>query len=215
MSRRCILRAVASALLVIGLWAAPKMAQAAIVTQLDITSGSIDLNLGSLGNISGNFAQNGLLVMNQYQPPPNIFNNPINIGQLTFSIFTSGMPFPGMPGGAPVPTGQTSGSTITVDLRSLFAGVTSQSWSWMNVASLNIGGNASGTFNETTSTFDISWTHSFTGVDILPDVNIPFLTSGIFRLQGTTQLVPLPASLLLFGTGLSGLLLARARKLFA
>lgn len=67
------------------------------------------------------------------------------------------------------------------------------------MASLNIGGLASGTFNETTNAFDISWTRGFTG--------IPFLTTGTFSLQGTAQLaaVPLPAAALLFGSGLIGL----------
>jgi hypothetical protein len=67
------------------------------------------------------------------------------------------------------------------------------------MASLNIGGNASGTFNNTMNAFNISWTHAFTGV--------PFLTSGNFSLQGTAQLaaVPIPAAMWLFGSGIVGL----------
>ena len=179
------------------LWVLPTPAQAAIVTQLDITGGSISLDFGRLGNITGNFLANGQLLMNQFQPPPNIFD-PITISHLTFSIFSSS-------GGAlnlPAPTGQTSGASMTANLQSLFAGVTSTGWSWVNsnplMASLNIGGNAAGSFNELTNAFDISWTRSFSGV--------PFLTSGNFSLQGTAQLVavPLPASLLLFGSGFVG-----------
>ena len=172
--------------------------QAAAVTQLDITGGSIRLNFGPLGSISGNFTNHGQIVMNQFQPPPNVFD-PITLSHLTFSIFTSN-------GGAlnlPAPTAQTSGSTMTADLQSLFAGVTSTGWSWVNttpkMASLNIGGIATGTFNDPTNAFNISWTHPFTG--------IPFLTSGNFSLQGTAQLaaVPLPAAAFLFGSGLIGL----------
>lgn len=184
----------------------PTPGQAAEVTQLDITGGSISLNFGTLGSISGNFTNDGQLLMNQFQPPPNIFD-PITISHLTFSIFTNN-------GGAlnlPAPTAQTSGATMTADLQSLFAGVTSTGWSWVNtnplMASLNIGGNASGTFNETTNAFNLSWTHAFTGV--------PFLTSGNFSLQGTAQLaaVPLPAAALLFGSGLIGLAGAMRKKL--
>jgi hypothetical protein len=176
------------------------------VTQLDITGGSISMNFGILGSITGNFTADGQLLMNQFQPPPNVFD-PITISHLTFSIFTSN-------GGAlniPAPTAQTSGATMTADLQSLFAGVTSTGWSWVNtnplMASLNIGGIASGTFNETTNDFNISWTRAFTGV--------PFLTSGSFSLQGTAQLaaVPLPAAALLFGSGLIGLAGAMRKKL--
>ena len=184
----------------------PTPSQAAEVTQLDITGGSISLNFGSLGSINGNFTADGQLVMNQFQPLPNIFD-PITISHLTFSIFTNN-------GGAlnlPAPTAQTSGATMTANLQSLFAGVTSTGWSWVNtnpaMASLNLGGLATGTFNDTTNAFNISWTHAFTGV--------PFLTSGNFSLQGTAQLaaVPLPAAALLFGSGLIGLAGALRRKL--
>jgi len=188
------------------LWVLPAPAQAAVVTQLDITSGSVNLNFGSLGSIIGNFNANGQLIMNQFQPLPNIFN-PITISHLTFSIFTSN-------GGVlnlPAPTGETSGAALTANLQSLFAGVTSTGWGWVNtnplMASLNIGGNAAGSFNELTNAFDISWTRSFSGV--------PFLTSGTFTLQGTAQVaaVPLPGALFLFGSGLIGLAGAMRKRL--
>lgn len=192
----------------LALWVLPAPGQAAVVTQLDITGGSMSLNFGSLGTVTGNFTANGQLLMNQFQPLPNIFD-PITISHLTFSIFTGS-------GGAlnlPAPTALTSGSTMTADLQSLFAGVTSTGWSWVNtnsaMASLNIGGIATGSFNELTNAFDISWTRSFTGV--------PFLTSGTLSLRGTAQVaaVPLPGALLLFGTGLGGIALARTRKMLA
>jgi hypothetical protein len=185
-------------LMVSALWILPTPSQAAVVTQLDITGGSISLNFGSLGTVTGNFNETGQLLMSQFQPLPNVFD-PIAISHLTFSIFTSS-------GGTlnlPAPTAQTSASTMNANLQSLFAGVTSTAWSWVNtnpqMASLNIGGNASGTFNTTTNAFNISWTHAFTGV--------PFLTSGNFSLQGTAQLaaVPVPAAMWLFGSGLIGL----------
>lgn len=211
MTRMCattVKGSVMALLMGVALWMAPAPGQAAVVTQLDITGGSMSLNFGSLGTVTGNFTANGQLLMNQFQPTPNIFT-PITLSHLTFSLFTNS-------GGSlnlPAPTALTTGSTMTADLQSLFAGVTSTGWSWVNtnsgMASLNIGGIATGSFNELTNAFDISWTRSFTGV--------PFLTSGTISLRGTAQLaaVPLPGALLLFGTGFGGLLLTRARKVLA
>ena len=191
--------------LLLGAWlftAGPS--QAATITQLDITGGSISLNFGLLGSVTGNFTQNGQLVMGQYQPLPNIIP-PVTVAGHTFSIFTSNQPFFGNPGGAPVPTGSTSGSTMNVDLRSLFAGVSGPFLS----STVNIGEPASGTFNTATNAFNISWTQPFTGV--------PFQTTGSFSLQGTAQLagapVPLPAAVWFFGSGLAGVVAFARRRL--
>jgi hypothetical protein len=177
--------------------------QAATVTQLDITGGSISLNFGLLGSVSGNFTQNGQLVMGQYQPLPNIFP-PVTVAGHTFSIFTSNQPFPGNPNGVPAPSGSTSGSTMTADLRSLFAGVAG---SLLN-STLNIGEPATGTFNTGTNAFNLSWNQPFTGTG--------FLTSGTFSLQGTAQLqpapVPLPAAVWLFGSGLVSVIAFARRR---
>lgn len=174
-------------------------AQAAVVTELDITGGSINLNFGSLGTAGGNFVQNGTIVMGQYQPLPNILS-PVQVSHLTLSVFTnSGQPAVNLP----APSGSTSGNTMTLDLASLFGGLSSTQWgSWMTPATfgaVNIGGTATGSFNETTQAFDISWTHGFTG--------LPFLTGATFSLRGTAQVtaVPLPAAAVLFTTGLAGL----------
>lgn len=183
-------------------------AHAATITQLDITSESVSLNFGTLGILSGTFTQNGQLIMGQFQPTPNIFP-PVNLGgHLTFSVFSSaGQPVFNLP----TPSGATTGPTMTVNLSSLFAGLSSTQWgSWMTPAtfgSLNIGGTATGSFNQTTHAFDISWTQDFTG--------IPRLVSGTFSLQGTAQVaaVPLPAAALLFGSGLLGLAGAMRKRL--
>ena len=196
------------------LWYMPLPAQAAIVTQLDIAGGSVSLIFGGLGSATGNFTRNGEIVMGQYQPAPNLFD-PITISHLTFSIFTGS-------GGAlnlSAPTAQTSGAAMTADLQSLFAEVTSAGWAGLLRSpatplrtSLNIGGSATGSFNEITNAFDISWTHQFTGV--------PSLTSGTFSLHGTAQLgtvqpapVPLPGAVFLFGSGIVGAIGFACRKM--
>jgi len=156
----------------------------ATVDQLNITGGSVSLNLGPSLSISGNFTQNGTLVMGQYQPPPNIFP-PIPIDGHTFSFFTD-------PSGGPAPTGQTSGTTLTVDLSSLFAGITGP----LINGTLNIGGLATGSYNPTTGAFSISWTHIYTSI-----------SSATMTWQGIVNVspVPLPAAVVLFATGLLGL----------
>lgn len=197
------------------LWVYTAPAQAAEVTQLDITGGSISLNFGVLGTVSGTFNADGHILMDQFQPPPNIFD-PITISHLTFSIFSSS-------GGAlnlPAPTAQTTDSTMTADLRSLFADVTSSGWSWMNtnsaMSSLNIGGTATGSFNQTSNAFDIAWTNPFNlTLTTLPVLGPIVLTSGNFSLQGTAQVaaVPLPAAVWLFGSGLASLIPMIRRRL--
>lgn len=193
------------------LWYVPTTVEAAVVTQLDITGGSIDLNFGPLGNLAGSFTESGQLVMNQFQPAPDIFN-PVTVGHLSFSLFTSS----GGPLNLSAPTAQISGAAMTADLQSLFASVTSIGWTGLLTSppspvttSLNVGGSAAGSFDASTNAFDISWTRPFAGV--------PFLTSGTFSLQGTAQLaaVPLPAAAWLFGSGLIGLGSLARRKMKA
>lgn len=199
------------------LWVYTASAQAAEVTQLDITGGSISLNVGVLGTVSGTFNADGQILMDQFQPPPNIFD-PITISHLTFSIFSSS----GGPWNLSAPTAQTTDSTMTADLWSLFAGVTSSGWSWMNtnsvMSSLNIGGTATGSFNQTTNAFDIAWTNPFNlTLTTLPIVGPIVLTSGSFSLQGTAQVavVPLPAAVWLFGSGLASLIPMIRRQLMS
>lgn len=183
------------------LWCLPVPAQAVPVTQLDITGGSISLDFGAVGSLSGAFTADGQLLMNQFQPSPGVFD-PVTISHLTFSVFTSS-------GGSlnlPVPTAQTSGATLTANLQSLFATITAAGWPGLLTApvtstavSLNIGGIAAGSFNESTNAFDVSWTPTLTG--------IPHLSSSTISLQGTARVaaVPVPAAVWLFGSGMIGL----------
>jgi hypothetical protein len=161
--------------------------RAATVSQLNITGGSIQLDLGSLGNVSGSFDQNGTLIMGQYQPPPNIFP-PFTVDGHTFSIFTSPAP-----GSLPAPYGETSGIGVTVNLASLYAGIAGPEFN----GTLNIGGWATGSYDPNTGAFSISWTHVY---DALAYAN--------FSLDGTANVapVPLPAAIWLFATGFLGIM---------
>jgi hypothetical protein len=152
------------------------------VSQLNITGGSIQMNLGLLGNVSGSFTQDGALVMGQYQPPPNIFP-PITVDGHTFSIFTSPVP-----GSLPAPYGETNGTSMTVNLASLYAGIAGPEIN----GTLNIGGLATGNYDPNTGAFSISWTHVYDA-----------LAYASYSLDGNANVapVPLPAAVWLFVAG--------------
>lgn len=206
--RQASLGITATVALLSALWVCPTSADALTVSELDFTSGSIALKSGSTTISSTNFTTSGEFVMGQYQPLPDIIA-PISInvpllGTHTFSLFTSGP--------NPFPSGSTSGSTITADLNSLFAKLTG---GLIPVGGLttNIGGNATGSFNSLTNAFTgLTWSHGLSGVPGLPS-NLTVQ----FTLNGTAQLaaVPLPGAAILFGSGLAGLLLRRARKVLS
>jgi hypothetical protein len=200
-----------TAVLVLCLMGFEGRAEAMPVTSLDFTSGAVNWD-GRHGRILDRlFDQNGSITMGSYQSMSDIVD-PISRGQKTFSLFTSGL------NGAPVPSATIDGSSISVDLSSLYFGWTNGS----EVRAWNIGGMATGLFNPQTSEFSLSWNHLFNERfgkgkhDMMGD------RSATFFLQGTADVaqapVALSASVVFYATGLAlmgGLLWRKSRGALA
>ena len=182
----------AGLLAISGMW---EPADAALVTQLDFTSGAANWG-GKQGRILDRLLdQDGTLKMGQYQSWSDIVD-PISKGRQSYGLFTSGFL------GAPAPSATINGMAITLDLSSLFLG-------WQRgdeIHAWNIGGTAKGLFNPETSEFQLSWNHLFNGGkhDHMRG------NSGTFFLEGKAVVGPpaavaIPASVFLYATGLFGL----------
>src|SRR5262245_42790104 len=175
-------------------------AQAMIVTQLDLTGGSSSYDGRHHRVLDRLLDQDGTIVMGQYQPLPDIVS-PITKGHKTFSLFTSGV------SGADAPSATIDGSSITVDLSSLFFGVSRGD----SLRAWNIGGVAHGLFNPDTSEFILSWNHVFDhGAYKGNHERWDNDEAARFFLQGRVisgidpSPVPLPATVVFFATGLAG-----------
>src|SRR5262245_60432671 len=176
-------------------------AQAMVVTELDLTGGSSSYDGRQHRVLDRLLDQDGTIVMRQYQPLPDIVS-PITKGHKTFSLFTSG----GV-NGAAAPSATIDGSSITVDLSSLFFGVSRGD----SLRAWNIGGVAHGIFNQETSEFMLSWNHVFDHGGYKGnherwdnDEAARFFLQGRVITEIDPSPVPLPASFWLFVTGVAG-----------
>ena len=186
-------------------------AEAMSVTSLDFTSGAVNWD-GRHGRILDRlFAQDGSITMGSYQSMADLVG-PITQGQKTFSLFTSGL------NGAPAPSATIDGSSITVDLSSLYVGWTRGS----EVRAWNIGGMATGVIDPLTSEFSLSWDHLFNERFGKGAHGMMGDRSATFFLQGTANVaqapVALSASALFYVTGLAlmgGLFWRKSRRALA
>ena len=201
------------ALMLVVLGSVTTLGHAALVTELDFTSGAVNLT-GQHGRMLDRlFGQDGQILMGQFQPLGQIVD-PITKGHKTYSLFTSGMT------GAPAPSATINGNSISVDLSSLFFG-------WQRgdqIRAWNIGGQATGMFIPQTSEFVLSWDHLFNNGNhhnnnsqnsqhhnngSLMRIQQTNGHPATFFLQGTAVLqsapIAIPATVYLYATGVFGL----------
>lgn len=162
------------------------VANAMSITQLELTGGGSS-NDGRFHRMLDRLLdRDGTLVMGQYQPTPEIVP-PYARRHRNVSLFTSGV------SGAPPPSATISGASITVDLSSLYFGITRGD----HLRAWNIGGIATGSFDPETLEFRISWEH------LIKDRSLR--RPAMFKLQGQVvpSEVPIPAGAVLFASGLA------------
>lgn len=206
--------AIAAALLL-----ASGAANAAVVTQLNVTSGQFGMNDPINGSGDESAIGPFTLTMGSYQGVESFdagtgttsVANPIvtwafgyfgNVNNFTAASSAN----PAVTGGGPAPSGTTDdvAGTISLDLSSWFA-------EW-NGTSFNQGdANATGTYNAVTGEFTVGWSSLINGGTFNGK-------TGYWELTGTADVsaVPVPAAVWLMGSGLVGLAsVARRRKVAA
>lgn len=167
-------------------------AGATTVTQLELTGGAVNYDGKHSTMMDRLLGQDGTLNLGQFQAIGDLVPSiPSSKGCTTFSLFTSGF------SGASAPSATISGSSISIDLSSLFFGASRgdshKTW--------NIGELATGLFNPNTREFMVSWDHMFD--DGKHEGLATFFLKGVAQVG--QQPVAIPASLVLYATGLFGL----------
>ena len=165
-------------------------AEAMIVGSSELTEGTAQVDGHRHRLFDRLLGQEATLVLGQYQAMGEIVPS-ITKGHRTISLFTSGL------NGAPAPVATIAGSSITVDLSSLFVGVSRGDWYQIR----NIGGLATGTFDPETRAFSLSWDHLFDGRK--HERVATFVLRGV--VDAGPQPVAIPAAPVLYATGLFGL----------
>ncbi|CUQ66659.1 hypothetical protein [Candidatus Nitrospira inopinata] len=134
------------------------------------------------------FNRPATLTIGEYQPIGDIVPSLVR-GEYTISLFTSGF------NGAPAPSAVIDGSSITVDLSSLYL-----SHEWRDEFRIwNVGGLATGTIDLETLEFHLNWDRVFR--DKHHDTVVTF------TLRGTMVPVPITDTAVFFAAGLAMLLI--------
>lgn len=167
-------------------------AHATTVTQLELTGGAVNYDGKYAGVMDRLLGQDGTLKLGQFQAIGDLVPSiPSSKECTTYSLFTSGFT------GASAPSAMISGSSISIDLSSLFFGASRgdshKTW--------NIGDLATGLFNPNTREFMVSWDHMFDSGK--HEGLATFFLKGVADI-GTLP-TAIPASLVLYATGLFGL----------
>lgn len=164
--------------------------QATMLGQLELTGGAVNYDGKYSQMMDRLLGQEGTLRLGQFQAIGDLVPS-IDKACETYSLFTSGFT------GESAPTATISGSSISVDLSSLFFGASRGDFhkTW------NIGELATGQYNPATREFTVSWDHLFEGGK--------HAGLATFFLRGVADIgthpVAIPASLVLYATGLFGL----------
>ncbi len=162
---------------------------AAMMTQLELTGGAVNYDGKYHAMMDRVLGQEGTLKLGQFQAIGELLPS-LDKACETYSLFTSGFT------GEAAPTATISGSSISIDLSSLFFGISRgdshKTW--------NIGELATGQYNPETKEFTVSWDHLFEGGK--QEGLATFFLKGIAEMG--SQPVAIPASLVLYATGLFG-----------
>ena len=161
------------------------------VTQLELTGGAVNYNGKYHETLDNLLGQNGTLKIGQFQKMGDLVPSITTECDTTFSLFTSGFT------GGLAPSAMISGSSIKVDLSSLFFGASRgdyhQTW--------KIGGMVDGLYNPDTREFALSWNRLFDGGEGQQAAR--FFLTGLVNFD--TQPVAIPAAMVLYATGALGL----------
>ncbi len=165
---------------------------ATTVTQVELTGGAVNYD-GKYERVMDRLlGEDGTLKLGQFQAIGDLVPS-IDKGCTTYSLFTAGFT------GAAAPSATIAGSSISLDLSSLFFGASRgdshKTW--------NIGEVATGQYNPETREFTVSWDHVFGHGK--QEGLATFFLKGIAEVQSGQQPVAIPASLVLYATGLFGL----------
>jgi len=163
--------------------------QAAMMSQVELTGGAVNYDGKYHTMMDRVLGQEGTLKLGQFQAIGELLPS-LDKACETYSLFTSGFT------GEAAPTATISGSSISIDLSSLFFGISRgdshKTW--------NIGELATGQYNPETKEFTVSWEHLFEGGK--QEGLATFFLKGIAEMG--SQPVAIPASLVLYATGFFG-----------